>query len=182
MSIHDWINQAVGDKRLHWVDPVFRSDSVQRRMLVTTEIASLIDAPPARFASRCAKLRADIESFVTGDEITVCLEPFEARKAYMGLLSPPEDGVWDIRSRDPSPSLRLLGHFADCDLFVASVIASRSMPWPPVMRGPLGSRDSHEWAEAIRAANAEWRKHFGPFKQAYGGDIHDVLTCKYHLV
>lgn len=184
MSIHDWIKLATEDvpPRLHWVDPIFKSDPVVRRVLVTTEIWNLIDSPPARHRGRCAKLRADIEAFVKGDWVSVCLRPFEAKAAYMGLLDPPADGVWDIRSRDPSPGLRLLGHFADKDLFVATVIASRSVPWPPVARGPLGEGRSPEWADAINSANAEWRKLFGPFQQAYGGDVRDVLTGKYHLV
>jgi hypothetical protein len=184
MSIHDWINSAAGDAppRLHWVDPVFTSDPVVRRVLVTPEIWNLIDSPPSRYQARCDRLRADIESFVTGDEIAVSLTPFQAGGAYMGLLAPPQDGVFEFRSRDHSPGLRLLGHFADRDLFVVTVIASRSVPWPPVMMGPLGSQNSPEWAAAINAANAAWRRLFGPFKQAYGGDIRDVLSGKYHLV
>ena len=87
-----------------------------------------------------------------------------------------------IRNRAPSPGLRLLGHFAAPDLFVASVIASRSVAWPPAMMGPLGDKDSKEWAAAITAANSHWRRLFGPQVQAYGGDIRDVLTSHYDLV
>jgi hypothetical protein len=183
MSMPALISAAVRDGRLFWVDPIFQSDPVVRRLLVVPEIWELIDKPPAAYRDRCARLRADLESFVLGHEIVVCEHPFEAHKknAYMALLDPEWDGVWDIRSRDPSPALRVIGHFADQDLFVATVIASRSRPFPPVVRGPLGEARSEEWAEAIAAANSAWSELFGQQKQAFRGNITDVLSGNYRL-
>ena len=54
----------------------------------------------------------------------------------MGLLAPREDAFWDIRSRDPRPGLRVIGHFAETDVFVALVWRPRSVVFEG--RLPLG--------------------------------------------
>src|SRR5260370_28792640 len=97
-------------------------------MLFSAELKALLDGPwdHEELRYRAGRLRADLEEFTKGKHITVCLEPFAAKSAYMGRLAPVADGVWDIRSRDPSPALRVVGLFAETDVFIALRWAPRS--------------------------------------------------------
>ena len=92
-------------------------------MVVSDEVQELLDGPwsTGGLARRANRLRADLEMFVRGQVLGISMTPYRHKSAYMGLLDPPERGFWDIRSRDPKPALRVLGHFADVDLFVALV-------------------------------------------------------------
>ena len=66
---------------------------------------------------RVGELRADLEVFVTQDEID---------QRYLFLLYPARDAVWEIRSVRTEPSIRVLGSFAQKDTFVAMHHALRS--------------------------------------------------------
>jgi len=63
--------------------------------------------------------------------------------AYLKLLAPARDAVWEIRSVRPAPSIRVLGRFAEYDVFVATNYA---------LRKPLGvgSRASGKLRSARR--------------------------------
>jgi hypothetical protein len=113
-------------------------------MFISEEIKALLDGPwnNQDLRYRAGLLKADLEEFVKGSEILVCLEPFAAKAAYIGRLAPVEDGIWDIRSRDPSPALRVIGLFAETDVFVALRWAPRSRRIEWTAKPPLGRRDS----------------------------------------
>ena len=125
MSIDGRISQLIHDGELFAIEPLFDGDSVARHMLVSKEIWELIEDPPQKWSVRCARIRADLESFVQGQEIKVCRVPYKADKAFLGCLHPTNAGIWDVRLVDPNPAIRLLGCFAAVDLFVALVPASR---------------------------------------------------------
>ncbi len=58
--------------------------------------------------------------FIAGKVISVGWDPMKKGvSAFMARLAPVEDEVWDIRSRDPSPGIRVLGSFSERDVFVA---------------------------------------------------------------
>jgi len=187
MSIREWIRGLIddADKRLYVVNPPFPSEPALRTLLVSPEIHTLITGqqwPNADWTRRCNALRADLESFVVGNYIGVSLTPREAGSAYMGLLAPEADGTWDIRSRDPSPGIRLLGRFAERDTFIALIPASRSVHSELMVRGPLGAFGSEEWNAAIKECNAEWRKLFPTYGPITGGNAGDFLSAKYHVL
>lgn len=69
----------------------------------------------------------------------------------MARTYPPADEVWDIRSRDPKPAMRVLGCFAETDVFVALVHGYRKN---------LGGPRSRQWRDLIESCKAEWRKLF----------------------
>lgn len=124
------------------------------------------------------RLRADLESFVRGDRVSVCLNPYAAKHALFGRLDPPTGEVWDVRSRDPNPGLRVIGRFAEADLFVAFTCWPRSVAVPWLDRPQLGDGDSEQWDFAINEAKAEWRKLFHPYMPhgTGGDDVHDYIS------
>ena len=94
----------------------------------------------------------------------------------MGLLDPPADAVWDIRSRDPRPAIRIIGHFADTDLFIGLTWAPRSVPVPWSNRPPLGEGGSEQWKLIIRECKAAWRRLFPSYDPYSGDTIHDYIS------
>jgi len=153
-------------------------------MFLSTEIKDLIDGPwnSADLRYRAGRLRADLEDFIRGATITVCLEPFAAKTAYMGRLWPLEDSVWDIRSRDPSPALRVVGFFAETDTFVA-------LRWAPRSRRPkwtsmpaLGSKDSRAWRDIIVQCKADWRNLFPTYVPVRGESLNAYISDSTHIV
>ncbi len=110
MSIHDEIKHRIAEGRLFEVVPIM-DEPIQRRMYVTEEINVLLNGPwqdDPEWEERCGELRVTLEQFVIGAYLNVCLIPYKAQAAYMGRLEPIKDEVWDIRSIDPSPALRVL--------------------------------------------------------------------------
>jgi hypothetical protein len=82
----------------------------------------------------------------------------------MARLFPGVDEVWEIRSRDPKPGLRIFGRFAERNVFVA-------LNWSD--RTSLGPQGSREWATAIRTCKAEWRKLFATYEPISGMPLDD---------
>jgi hypothetical protein len=91
-------------------------------LFVSEELGQIVlppwDASPKGL--RFSQLRAQLDTFTAGGLISVAQEPFTKPKAtYMARVDPAADEVWDIRSVDPRPAIRVLGCFAETDLFVA---------------------------------------------------------------
>jgi hypothetical protein len=184
MSINEWIGCLVGQNLLFEVEPTFDSDPVRRPMFVSEEVNGLLQGPwpTTAAATRCNQLRADLESIVIGDEIGICMRPFEADQARMGLLDPITDGVWDIRSQDPSPGIRILGLFCEIDTFLGLIPASRSVSTNFIQRGPLGNRHSQEWEDIIAETKALWRRLMPMWPPVTGDTPSDYFSEKYHLI
>lgn len=182
MSIRTWIGELVTQERLFELKPVFPGEPVRRPMFLSEEVHRIIEGPwpDAKAASRCNQLRADLENFVVGREIGLCVRPFEAGAAHMGLLDPVGDGIWDVRSQDPKPGLRVLGCFAEKDIFLGLLVASRSQRVGYIPRGPLGDRDSQEWKDIIRATKACWRSLMATYQPVVGNTIDDYFSDGYN--
>jgi hypothetical protein len=108
---------------------------------------------------RGRELRADFDYFIDGRKIY--LRPLFSRDepAHMALLEPPDIEVWEIRSIDPSPSLRVFGSFTRKDVFVALTWAARR---------DLGGQFSKEWRAAIQEFREEWEVYFGTIRPLAG--------------
>jgi hypothetical protein len=182
MSIDDWLERRCGDGRLFEVRPTFDGDEFLRQLWVSPEIWNLINGPwtTREQETRCAALRADVEAFISGAVVTICSRPYEARDAFLGYLNSESGGVWDLRSRDPRPGIRLLGQFVGRNKFVALIPASRSRKIPYIQRGPLNDGDSPEWREAIKECEGLFRRLFYPMEAIKGGVIGDVLNEPYN--
>ena len=116
---------------------------------------------------RVGGLQADLDYFMDGHRID--LRPLESkdRFAYMALLEPSSNEVWEIRSIDPRPSIRLFGSFVSKDHFVA-------LTW--AWRKELGGRYAKEWRAAIQEFKEEWQGYFGNLLPLSGSYPDGYLT------
>lgn len=186
MSIRDEINARMGEgpPRLFRLERSLKSDPESRSMFLSQELKELLDGPwdNQELRYRAGRLRADLEEFVKGSEIAVCMEPFVAKTAFMGRLKPVEDSVWDIRSRDPSPALRVVGLFAETDTFVALRWAPRSKRAKWTNKLPLGPKDSREWRDIILQCKTDWTNLFRPYPPVQGDAVHAYISDSVHVV
>jgi len=106
---------------------------------------------------RCARLRADLELFVTGGFI----DPGYLKRLQGG------GAAWEIRSVRPRPSLRVFGCFAMMDVFVALNMWARR---------ELGSTKSSEFRREAETCKARWRKLFHPYEPHKGGSLRDCIS------
>jgi hypothetical protein len=161
MSIRVLIHQRIAEGRLFPLAPVLPSDPIERTMLLSKEINDLVMGPwvDQRWANRCNRLRANLEEFVKGVVVTVSLTPYEHAAAYMGRLDRPIDEVWDIRSRDPKPGLRVFGRFSEHNTFIA-------LHW--------GTRkellDRRAWGFAIAETKGRWNRLLAPYDPPFSGE------------
>ena len=108
--------------------------------------------PDVATAMSMGMLRADLDRFLEGGSIIVGHR--RSRHAYMKRLDPGRDEVWEIRSRDPTPELRLFGRFAETDLFVGTACIDRDY---------LGDDGTPEWRNEMVRCITEWRNLFHPY-------------------
>ena len=170
MSIRDEITSRCEEGRLFFLPTAMSFVPVVRHLFVSPEIYKLVETGPWMDVAeerRFGQLRANLDDYTRDAPLTVEWNPFEARDAYFGRLDPIVDEVWDIRSRDPSPAVRVLGSFADTDVFVGLVWGWRK-EW--------GDKDSREWRDARVRTTTEWRKLFPTHAPHKGEDLHAYLT------
>lgn len=172
---------AISAGLLFELKPSFVSDPVERVMLLHSAVDHFLHRQAHH--SRIGRLRGDLESFVMGQEIAISAVPHEHRTAYMGILDPKREGIWEIRSRDPNPGMRVFGHFACKDTFVALGVSLRSrndQRWPELV--PLGNRDSLEYQLAQIGVIEKWKSLFPQFAPLTGDDVSVLLSDKYHII
>lgn len=131
-----------------------------RAMFVTEDLWKTLQSPEGDQAweERVGELQADLERFVVGDPI----DP-----KYLFLLYPAHKKVWEIRSTGSNPSIRVLGLFADKDVFVATNFA---------LRAELGGWQNRAWKEVKREAKAKWLWIMAPYEPLSGTDIKNLVT------
>jgi hypothetical protein len=161
--------------------PTFGSDPVRRVMLLHPIVEGFLQQQGHH--PRIGRLRADLEAFVTGQEIAMSTVPYEHRTAYMGILDPVTEGVWEIRSRDPNPGMRVFGQFACKDTFIAFNVGLRSkrdLRWPELV--PLGDGKSFQYHFAQIDVLNRWKALFPQLSPLSGDDASVLLSDKYHIV
>lgn len=143
-----------------------------RSMYLSEEVNSLVTGPwpSEEWEERCGYLRADLDRFVQGALIPVAERPFSGGKhSYMRQLFRWREEVWEIRSRDPRPGLRILGRFADTDIFIALSY------WH---RADLGGPEDRKWRDAIVDCKTKWRNLFPTYEPKSSGDSDDYpIAC-----
>lgn len=140
-------------------------------MFLSEEIQPLLTAPweSEEWEDRCGSLRADLERFIAGGMIAVAAQPLTGgRTAYMRQLSKRFDEVWEIRSRDPKPGIRVLGRFADVDVFIA-------LTW--WRRADLGGPGTRAWRDAIVECKTKWNQLFPAYQPISSGVGHEYPTA-----
>jgi len=169
MSIRDQIRILVKDERLAFLPPLLASDPIERCIFLAEPVKEIILGPWADEDTeiRGKRLRAFLDQFTTGGTIEACLVPHLAKNAYLGRLKYPRDEVWDIRSRDPKPGIRVFGRFAEQDTFIA-------LRW--AKRAPCGDKYSREWRNQIKQCKADWRNLFPAYCALSGENLHDYIS------
>jgi hypothetical protein len=150
----------VQEKRLFPLLPKAVGATARRAMSLTDELWQLLTTEhddPA-MEDRLGDLQADLEFFVENGRI---------HPKYLFLLYPARDAVWEIRSVAPEPSIRVLGLFADQDVFIATNFA---------LREALGGWQSREWKKVKRLARARWTQLFPSYNPRTGTDIRKLVT------
>ena len=168
MSIRDEINARVAEGQLLMMVPMLAGASQPRVIFVTSELFDQISGPRAdstETAKRMGRLRADFDHFSTGGLIVV--SSGREGTAYMKQLDPPENEIWEIRSRDPKPSLRVFGRFADTDVFVATNMLDRRS---------LGEQGSRAWRDECIRCGATWRRLFPTYGAHTGANINEYIS------
>ena len=153
MSISHEIISRVQEGRLIELRPALPGSAVVRRIYASLEINDLVMGPwnDNDWEIRCNQLRADLDRFIMGGVMPVTAGKYNDGKSLLKQLIPPEDEIWEIRSRDPEPSLRVFGSFAVKDTFVALTWAKRA---------DLGGPTSRGWRDAQVHCGVDWRNLF----------------------
>lgn len=129
-------------------------------MFVSEDIWALLSTEheDLEMEERVGTLQADLEQFAEGRSI----DP-----KYLFLLYPASEGVWEIRSVRPEPSIRVLGFFAKKDVFVATNLA---------LRENLGGWESREWKDVKRSARTRWGHLFHTYQPLISTNLSDLVT------
>lgn len=184
MSIDEALEDHLRKGRLFEMEPTFPGDPHERSLYLTEEVWSLLNSrfEDKNAAVKCEQIQADLQAFAAGELITYCLTPYGARDEFMGLLDSPDDGVWDMRCRDPSPGVRIFGQFVDVDTFVAVTAVPRSqiVSWLPWL--PLLDRYNPGWVSAQNRCKRVIGELFQipNFAPVTGGEISAYLSSNYY--
>ncbi|MDE2514437.1 MAG: hypothetical protein KGL12_00285 [Rhodospirillales bacterium] len=138
-------------------------------MLVAAELTRVLfggDPAPAD-AVRIGQLRRDLDRFIEGGRVTIRDGLYRSDPAYMARLDPPGGEIWEIRSVDPRPGLRVFGRFAEEDIFVALLLRTRKQ---------LGGKNDPAWQEVVRHCKAEWRQLFPGHEPHSGKRVCDYVS------
>lgn len=168
MSIYDQIAYWVADRRLVELTPAFGPPTL-RRIVASADVNALLIGPwgDVEWERRCGALQADLDAFMEGRLITVARQPYKGKTSYMLRLAPTYEEVWEIRSRDPNPGIRIFGSFAETDLFVALGWSKRAD-----LKGPT----SREWRDARIQCKTDWANLFRPYQPKSGANLHDYIS------
>lgn len=166
MSIHNEISYYVANNRLVELPPLM--GATKRKIYVGEELFWLISSVHSNpiLMTRSGTLRADLDHFSQGGLISVAQDPFKGGKAaYIKQLHPTYKEIWEIRSRNPDPGLRVFGRFADTDIFIALSCH---------MRKSLGGPKDRNWRDAIIDCKTKWDHLFPTYnpKSAGGQNVY----------
>ena len=109
-------------------------------------------------------LRADFDTYLSGDEISVRLRHRKGTDSQMARLENPGDEVWEIQIRKKA-ELRAIGRFASRDIFVAFF-------WKPHRE----LRTPEQWNRAKDRCQTEWANLFSSTSPHSGVTVDDYLT------
>ncbi|HYE70109.1 MAG TPA: hypothetical protein VD932_01125 [Aquabacterium sp.] len=132
-------------------------------MLIEKDLNEAIEQSSfARVSSvRMARLVRDLDRFSNGDRLGVVLDDRFENSCFMKRLSPSTDEIWEIRSRDPQPGLRIFGRFAEQDVFVAVNMAIRK---------------ELDWEREKEVCESKWQLLFPSHPPISGASINDYIS------
>jgi hypothetical protein len=141
------------------VVPRAAGTSPRRAMFVSEALWTFLQTEHSdEMEERVGFLQADLEVFASGERI---------HPKYLFLLYPAREAVWEIRSTRPNPSIRVLGRFADKNMFIATNFS---------LRDQLGGWQSREWRNVKVASRTVWANLFHTYKPIVTINVSDVVT------
>lgn len=169
MSIRDQLQMALNAGWIVNVQPTLPGLPHLRAIFAVNrlwqEISDELEATDT--AIRTGRLLADLDRFLSGQAITVGRRP--RTNCFLKLLCPHDQEIWEIRSTDPRPSLRIFGRFVATDAFVATNKGPRT---------DYGAKGSVEFAAAITECQIEWRRAFSTWEPHSGAYPNDYISEK----
>lgn len=119
---------------------------------------------------RIGVLWTDLDRFSLGGIITVGYA--QEATCMMKQLDPRLDEVWEIRSKDPEPQVRVFGRFCEVDEFVAT---------HAVYREDLGDRwetkfEGNRWPAEIQRCYNIWNQVCLGEQPHSGAEINDYIS------
>ena len=176
MSIQELIKDQVKCGNLIYYKPTLAIDPIWRHLFVSAVIYEAITLPATAneaddvndLDARLIQMRADFDRYVKGEVITVAHDPYKkSKKAYLARIDPIEKEIWDIRSIDPKPAVRVLGAFSEKDTFIALEYEFRNN-----LKGPK----SREWRDFILRSDTHWKKLFFGLLPHGGKSTNDYIS------
>lgn len=116
-------------------------------------------------------MRADLDHYVSGDEIAVSLRGYETAGANLSRLDPSTDEVWEIRVHSAEPQQRVFGRFAWRDTFVAFSWSDRSEFETP-----------EDWDDEKEFCQREWMSLFPNFQPIHGSEANVYISEPFYTV
>src|SRR5215216_5768339 len=156
MSIVDLIADRVDRGMMCPLYPRAAGSSPRRAMFIAEGLWDFLHTSGSDddWEDRKGTLLADLEVFAEGQQIG---------PKYLFLLYPSSEGVWEIRSTRPDPSIRVLGRFLDKDIFVATNYA---------LRDELGGWQSRVWRDVKVMSRTVWTWLFHQHPPLITTDVH----------
>lgn len=175
MSIRELIHQQIRAGELFLVRPSVEGDPIERNMFVSSEVHKLLVGPweSEEEEKRCNQLKGDLDHFITGGRIGVCLGIRKHQNAYMARLDRDGagDDVWEIRSADPKPGIRIFGRFAEIDTFIGLTWWQRKLISNP-----------RQWALRKRECKAAWNRLLLAYQPHSGENASDYISEKFFSI
>ena len=131
-------------------------------------LQEITNPDPADF--RMGLLWSDLDFFSLGGRVTAGYGP-EAT-CRMKLLNPLADQVWEIRSKDPEPQVRVFGRFCGPDEFVATHAIYRDHLGDP----RFGKFEGNHWPQEIQRCHHLWNQILQGHPPHSGATINDYIT------
>ena len=160
MSIRQEIWNRVTEGRIRQLSKHVPTDPSLRSVYLTRKLHDQVfmDRWDIKDIERFAYLEADLEHFVISKTL---------KSTYLYGLSPVLEGIWEIRSRRPRPSIRVFCMFAAKDTLVCTHLA---------LRKDLGE----DFQAEIRMAKAIWRQLFNPYNPLCSNNVNELFTGALH--
>jgi hypothetical protein len=172
MSRKGILSAALDDQLLFELESLFTGDETARTMIVSSNVMAAImpPFPDTAIGVRRGELRAWLDSFIEGGEISVSEDPHnKPPETMLARVRPIESDFWSIRVTLPenTPGIRALGAFTDTDEFVA-------LTWE--LREDMVDFDGDVW-DAILG----WKDIFGDEPPHAGDSLDEYLSNYYAL-
>lgn len=167
MSIREWIAVLRGEGRLRLLPPMMPGAPHPRLIYAAPELQAELEQSwdLGQSTDRIGRLLANLDTYSTGGLVVVSTGV--ENTALFKHLDPRAEEVWEIRSRDPKPSIRVFGRFAEVDIFIATHMCTR---------GYLGGPGSREWRDEFERCKTEWSKLFSTFEPVTGPDVRAYIS------